>query len=83
MLQDCWRFMKNAREAGSNVLVHCAMGKSRSSAILASFVMHESGMNYEEALALVRDARIITEPNPAFADQLRYFHLTGDIKKTE
>ena len=83
MLQASWRFIKKARAAGSNVLVHCAMGKSRSSAVLASFIMHETGMNYEDALALVKQARSIAEPNPAFADQLRYFHLTGDIKKSE
>ena len=59
------------------------MGKSRSSAVLISYIMHITGIGYDEALTLVQKARHFAEPNPAFADQLRYFHLSGDIKKTE
>ncbi len=45
--------------------------------------MHATGMDYEKSLALVRVARGVAEPNPAFADQLRYLFLTGDIKNTD
>ena len=82
-LQDAWKFMQRAREVGVNCLVHCAMGKSRSAAVLVSYVMHVTGLNYEESLALVRVARSIAEPNPAFADRLRYLHISGDIRLTE
>jgi protein-tyrosine phosphatase len=79
-LQDAWKFMKRAREADVNCLVHCSMGKSRSVAVLVSFIMHETGWSYEEALELVKKARYIAEPNPAFADRLRYLHISGDIR---
>lgn len=59
------------------------MGKSRSSAVLVSYIMHVTGMTYDDALALVRKSRQIVEPNTAFADQLRYFYLSGDIKKAD
>ena len=72
--------MDRAREVGTGVLVHCAMGKSRSSAVLISYIMHKSDMTYDEALALVRQARNLVEPNPAFADRLRYLYLSGEIK---
>lgn len=75
--------MTRARDAGVNCLVHCAMGKSRSSAVLISYIMHVTGMTYEEGLALVQKSRSFAEPNPAFADRLRYFHLSGDIRKTD
>jgi len=79
-LQDAWRFIDKARDIGTGVLVHCAMGKSRSSAVLISYIMHRSGMNYDDALSLVRQAREFVEPNPAFADRLKYLYLSGEIK---
>jgi len=72
--------MDRARDVGTGVLVHCAMGKSRSSAVLVSYMMHKSGMKYDEALELVRKARSLAEPNPAFADRLQYLYLSGEIK---
>ncbi len=80
LLQNAWRFMDRAREVGTGVLVHCAMGKSRSSAVLISYIMHKSGINYDDALELVRRARKLVEPNPVFADRLRYLYLSGEIK---
>ena len=59
------------------------MGKSRSSAVLISYVMHVTGMSYDDALSVVKSARSVAAPNTAFADQLRYFHLSGDIRKSE
>ena len=79
-LQDAWRFIDKARDIGTNVLIHCAMGKSRSSAVLISYLMHRSGMKYEDALCLVRKAREFVEPNQAFADRLQYLYLSGEIK---
>lgn len=57
------------------------MGKSRSSAILISYIMHKSGMSFDDALALVRRARWFAEPNGAFADRLKYFYLSGEIRE--
>lgn len=68
---------------GSGVLIHCAMGKSRSSAVLVSYIMHATGCSFEDAMYLVKDARYLSEPNPAFADQLKYMYLSGDIKKLD
>jgi protein-tyrosine phosphatase len=72
--------MKRAKDVGVNCLVHCSMGISRSSTVLTSFIMHTTGVGYDEALKIVKDARSCAEPNAGFADQLRYFHLSGDLK---
>jgi hypothetical protein len=80
LLQTAWKFMDRARDVGTGVLVHCAMGKSRSSAVLISYIMHKSGCSYEDGLNLVRSARRLVEPNPAFADRLQYLYLSGEIK---
>ena len=83
LLQQAWRFIRKAQAVGSGVLVHCAMGKSRSSAVLISYIMHATGCSFDDAITMVKGARNVSEPNPAFADQLKYMYLSGDIKKLD
>lgn len=58
---------------GSNALVHCVSGISRSGATVIALAMAELRLGYEEALALVRARRPVVSPNSGFQRQLREF----------
>jgi hypothetical protein len=52
------------------VLVHCAAGVSRSGSVVIDFVMHDMGISFQAAKALVRKSRPDVRPNVAFERQL-------------
>eukprot|EP01062_Namystynia_karyoxenos_P046234 TRINITY_DN34560_c0_g1_i1.p1 TRINITY_DN34560_c0_g1~~TRINITY_DN34560_c0_g1_i1.p1 ORF type:complete len:205 (+),score=36.35 TRINITY_DN34560_c0_g1_i1:75-617(+) len=55
------------------VLVHCQAGRSRSATVLAAYLIRAHGLTAEEAVAEVRRARPIAQPNPGFVRQLREY----------
>lgn len=57
------------------VLVHCAMGVSRSGALVLAFLMLCQGLSLVEAIAAVRLNRDIG-PNSGFLEQLRQLELS-------
>ena len=59
-----------ARREHKNILVHCQAGKSRSSTIVAAYLMAHSNMTCDEALSFVRKRRPIIRPNPGFYKSL-------------
>jgi dual specificity phosphatase 12 len=50
------------------------MGKSRSAAVLAAYLMQSRQLNPDEAIALIRTARPFVDPNQGFMEQLWLFH---------
>lgn len=70
VLYDCFDFIRDARRAGGNVLVHCSQGVSRSVSVVISFLMWESGASYEEVFARVKAQRGIANPNMGFTCQM-------------
>jgi len=72
-LDDALQFIDEARAASSKVLVHCAMGISRSSSIVIAYLMHAKGWSYQEAHEFVRSMRSCIKPNPGFRAQLVTF----------
>ncbi|KIY47518.1 phosphatases II, partial [Fistulina hepatica ATCC 64428] len=54
----------------SRVLVHCAMGVSRSATVVCAFLMRSLGVDAWEALQLVRKGRPCAHPNYGFMKQL-------------
>ena len=70
VLYDCFDFIRAARAAGGNALVHCSQGVSRSVSVAVSFLMWESGLSYEEAFAQVKSQRGIANPNMGFTCQM-------------
>ncbi|KAF5366119.1 hypothetical protein D9757_010932 [Collybiopsis confluens] len=66
-------FIQSELDKGRGVLVHCQAGISRSATIVAAYLMHNRHMNLEEALDLIRKARVEIDPNPSFLAQLEIF----------
>ncbi|KAF2809555.1 dual specificity protein phosphatase 12 [Mytilinidion resinicola] len=67
------QFIKEGLDAGGGVLVHCAMGKSRSATCVIAYLMQQHNISAEEALSHLRKARPICEPNSGFMSQLELY----------
>ena len=63
--------IEHGRALNETVLVHCNMGVSRSSAAVIRYLLNrDPRLTYEEALAVVRRARPIAQPNALFESLL-------------
>ncbi|KAI4137877.1 MAG: hypothetical protein LQ341_004936 [Variospora aurantia] len=68
-------FIKAGLESRGGVLVHCAMGKSRSATLLLAYHLStQHAADPTTALMLLRQGRPMAEPNPGFMDQLHLYH---------
>jgi len=61
------------------VLVHCYAGQSRSSTLLAAYLVAERGMELGEALHKIQEARPSVCPNLGFILQLK--QLEKQVRK--
>jgi len=68
---EAFTFIDNALKNGGKVLVHCAMGISRSSTILASYIMKKYGLPHDKVLRQMKKIRVIVNPNLGFLKQLQ------------
>ncbi|XP_075401407.1 protein phosphatase Slingshot homolog 3 isoform X2 [Tenrec ecaudatus] len=71
--KETHRFIEAARAQGTQVLVHCKMGVSRSAATVAAYAMKQYGWGLEQALRHVQELRPIARPNPGFLRQLQTY----------
>ncbi|KAL4927188.1 dual specificity phosphatase YVH1 [Aspergillus undulatus] len=73
------KFIQSGLDTGGSVLVHCAMGKSRSATICIAYLLHHqrSALTPQSALALLRESRPLCEPNSGFMEQLIAYHQMG------
>ncbi|CAI7628714.1 unnamed protein product [Penicillium pancosmium] len=73
------QFIQSGLDAGGNVLVHCAMGKSRSAAVCIAYLLHQkpSALTPQSALEIIRQSRPLCEPNDGFMEQLALYHEMG------
>ncbi|KAF2441602.1 dual specificity protein phosphatase 12 [Karstenula rhodostoma CBS 690.94] len=67
------RFIQDGLDGGGGVLVHCAMGKSRSATCVIAYLMQKHHISVSEALSQVQQARPIVEPNEGFMKQLELY----------
>ena len=63
-----YNFIKNAK-----TVVHCAAGISRSTTLVAAYLMRKYGIGAEQALAYILERRPIINPNQGFREQLAKF----------
>ncbi|KAF2155614.1 dual specificity protein phosphatase 12 [Myriangium duriaei CBS 260.36] len=76
-LPEAIKFIQDGLDSGGAVLVHCAMGKSRSATCVVAYLMKRFDLWPKEALAKLREARPFVEPNPGFMEQLQLFRGMG------
>ncbi|GAA5843368.1 hypothetical protein JCM11251_002461 [Rhodosporidiobolus azoricus] len=66
-------FIHAAMERDQGVLVHCQAGVSRSTTLVAAYLMIKHGLNVEQAVEKIRCARAQVEPSDFFMMQLELF----------
>ena len=66
---ECLNFIKG----DDKILVHCAVGASRSATVVIAYIMWIKKMPFKEALEFVQNKRFIVSPNPGFEEQLQIF----------
>ncbi|GAA6001408.1 uncharacterized protein JCM10292_006239 [Rhodotorula paludigena] len=66
-------YIDGALQKGQNVLVHCQAGVSRSTTLVAAYLMRKHGLNVEQAVERIRAVRAQVEPSEAFMAQLEIF----------
>jgi protein-tyrosine phosphatase len=72
-LDGAVRFMRHHILQGRSVLVHCAMGVSRSATVVIAYLMQYRAMTKIEAYTHVKERRPQCNPNPGFWTQLDIF----------
>ncbi|MEM3062827.1 MAG: dual specificity protein phosphatase [Nitrososphaerota archaeon] len=78
MIEIGYHFINMAVESKKNVLVHCIAGVSRSASLVIYFLMKKFHLDFEKALALVREKRSIINPNESFKFQLKSYQNKRD-----
>ncbi|OTF77738.1 dual specificity phosphatase-like protein, partial [Euroglyphus maynei] len=81
-LDRTFQIIDNSLKENRNVLVHCALGVSRSSATVMAYLMRsqKSLLSFDDAYRLVKSKRIIIGPNFGFRRQLAlYEKLNGNL----
>jgi len=73
-LPACVDFIRQAISSGGCVLVHCAAGISRSSAVVIAYLVATENLSPTVARADVKQRRPVISPNPGFVRQLEAFH---------
>jgi hypothetical protein len=69
-------FIREARNCGGSVFLHCVEGKSRSAACVIAFLIDSEGIPLQDALGMVKSARPIVRPNEGFLIQLQHYEKT-------
>jgi hypothetical protein len=70
-MDSVYRWIELQRQQKPNLLIHCAMGRSRSVSVLIYYLMKSQGISYDEALRVVRLRQPHAQPNCHFEKQLR------------
>eukprot|EP01125_Pyxidicula_operculata_P003613 TRINITY_DN1475_c0_g2_i1.p1 TRINITY_DN1475_c0_g2~~TRINITY_DN1475_c0_g2_i1.p1 ORF type:complete len:190 (+),score=20.22 TRINITY_DN1475_c0_g2_i1:598-1167(+) len=72
-----FRFISAGLEQGGSVLVHCAMGISRSASFVVGYLMQSQKMSYRDAETFVRKKRSVIDTQKKFGDQLSLWEKMG------
>merc|ERR1719498_1307082 len=71
-------FIDTARKAGEGVYVHCTAGISRSTAVVAGYLILALGLSDVDALGHIQRCRDTVCPNEGFREQLSQLSLQRD-----
>ena len=78
-IAEAYNFVDKAIEGGGIIIIHCAMGISRSVSTAIYYLMRKYNMTYDEALHLIQRSRSIAQPNQSFEGQLRQIQTERKI----
>ncbi len=67
-----YKFIK--KNSKNNILIHCALGVSRSASLVAFYMMKEKGWDYDICYNYMKERRPIVNPNSNFVEQLREYY---------
>ena len=67
-----YKFIK--KNSKNNILIHCALGVSRSASLVAFYMMKEKGWDYDTCYNYMKERRPIVNPNSNFVEQLREYY---------
>ncbi|CAH3016034.1 unnamed protein product [Porites evermanni] len=71
--QECIDFIHNCRINNGACLVHCMAGISRSTTIVAAYIMAVTELNWKDSIKAIKCSRSIANPNYGFQRQLQDF----------
>ncbi|KAK3894515.1 hypothetical protein Pcinc_001768 [Petrolisthes cinctipes] len=74
IFDECCEIIHTATSTGGCVLVHCNAGVSRSTTIIAAFLIKHHNMNPSEAITFIKEKRPFVKPNSGFMEQLIEYH---------
>ncbi|KAK0046021.1 dual specificity protein phosphatase 12 [Biomphalaria pfeifferi] len=77
LFPECFLFIDQAREGRGTVLVHCQAGISRSSTVVAAYLMQKHLVTKDKALEIIAAVRHFIRPNDGFQEQLQLFENMG------
>ncbi len=73
-LPEALDFIAQALKSANNTLVvHCILGISRSSSMVAAFLMKAGKLSMHQAIDIIKKVHPRTRPNPGFQKQLEWF----------
>lgn len=76
-------FIEDAHRGDGAVIVHCAMGVSRSATVVCAYLMKTQSLSPEEALDMIRKSRPPCTPNEGFMGQLEVYHRMLKVASEE
>jgi hypothetical protein len=71
--EECVKFIDDAVSSGGKVFVHCMCGVSRSSTLIAAYLIHKYKYNHADAIQIIKDKRDCINPNAGFREQLKEY----------
>lgn len=77
---DATNFLENCRQKGKNVLVHCYMGRSRSTSSIIAYFIRYKNLSYESAFLQIKTSKPDVQPNSGFICQLKEYE--NEVKKS-
>lgn len=84
LISKVTRFIHEQIEADKSVLVHCAMGMSRSVSLLMAYLIEYEGMSLAEAFGTVREGRNEAYPHENLLISLiEYYDLPYDTTRVQ
>jgi len=75
-LEEAFEFIETAKNNNSKILVHCQLGKSRSSSVLIAYFIKYLGYERDSAYTFLKNKRKIVFPNLSFMNELKLFSKT-------